>query len=83
MFGNIVYDTLLFLIPALLILSFAITLYRYRTALKQNEQNPETFSPEEIKTRKTWFIVCAVAAGVVVFSLLGFGALVFLAVQFM
>ena len=52
MFGVLLYDILFFAIPAILILFIGISFYRYRSAKKQNEEAPGTYSAEEIKRRK-------------------------------
>ena len=83
MFGVLLYDILFFAIPAILILFIGISFYRYRCAKKQNEEVPGTFAPEEIKRRKIMLIIASVAAGVLVAVVIGFIALLFMAVAFM
>lgn len=83
MFGILLYDILFFAIPAILILFIGISFYRYRLAKKQNEEAPGTYSAEEIKRRKIMLIIASVAAGVLVAVVIGFIALLFMAVAFM
>ena len=83
MFGIMLYDILFFAIPAVLILFFAISLYRYRSAKTQNEQQPGSFSPEEMKRRKLMLIIASVVAIILVAVVIGFIALLFMAVAFM
>ena len=83
MFGVILYDILFFTIPALLLVLFAVSLYRYVAAKKRNRAAPGTYTDGEMKKRKIILIVSAVAAGVLAAVVLGFMALLFLAVAFM
>lgn len=83
MFGIMLYDILFFGIPAILLLLFGISLYRYTSAKKENREQPGTHSPEEMKKRKLLLIVLSVIAGVLVAVVIGFIALLFMAVAFM
>lgn len=83
MFGIVLYDLLFFGIPAILIALFGVSVYRYVSAVKQNKEVPGTFSPEEIKKRRTLLIVSSVAAGVLAAVVIGFVWLLFMAVAFM
>lgn len=83
MFGIVLYDLLFFGIPAILIVLFGISVYRYVSAVKQNKEVPGTFSPEEIKKRRIALIVFSVAAGILVAVVIGFVWLLFMAVAFM
>ena len=83
MFGIILYDILFFMIPTVLLVLFGVSLYRYNSAKKQNKQNPGTFSDGEIKKRKLFLIVMAVITGALVVVVVGFVALLFMAVAFM
>ena len=49
MFGIILYDVIFFAVPALLLLFFGISLYRYISAKRENEETPGSYSIEEIK----------------------------------
>ncbi len=77
------YDTLFFAIPAILILCLGISIYRYVSAKKQNEQAPGTVADDEIKRRKTVLILLSVVTGVLVIVVGGFLALLYMAVAFM
>lgn len=83
MFGILLYDILFWGIPAVLLVFFGISLYRYRSAVAANKETPNTFSPEEIKLRKTVMIIAAVVAGALAVAVLALVALLFMAVAFM
>lgn len=83
MFGIMFYDILFFGIPAVLFVLFGVSLYRYKTAKEENKQNPGAYSPEEMKKRKLMLIIASVIAGVLVAVVIGFIALMFMAVAFM
>lgn len=83
MFGILLYDILFFGIPAILIGFFGVSIYRYITAKKQNEVSPGTFTAEEIKKRKTILIVLSVVAGIIAAVVVGFIALLAMAIAFM
>ncbi len=83
MFEVIIFDVLFFAIPSVLILLFGISMYRYLSAKKQNKKVPGTFSPEEIQKRKIIFIILSVVTGIFLAVVIGFIALLFMAVAFM
>lgn len=83
MFGVLMYDVLFFGIPTALLVLFGISLYRYLFAKKQNKKVPGTVSEEEMKSRKTMLIVLSVMVGVFIVIVVGFMALLFMAVAFM
>ena len=83
MFGIFIYDLIFFAVPAALLVFFGVSLYRYRTAVKQNKRTPDTFPPEEIKKRKTLLIISSVTAAVLVAVVVGFIAMLFMAIAFM
>lgn len=83
MFGILLYDIFFFAIPIILIALFGVSLYRYISAKKQNKAAPGTFSDAEIKKRKIMLIVLSVLAGVLAAIVIGFIALMFMAVAFM
>ena len=83
MFGILLYDMFFFAIPIILIALFGVSLYRYISAKKQNKVTPGTFSDAEIKKRKIMLIVLSVIAGVLAVIVVGFIALMFMAVAFM
>ena len=83
MFGILLYDIFFFAIPIILIALFGVCLYRYITAKKQNKMAPGTFSDAEIRKRKIMLIVLSVIAGALAAIVIGFIALMFMAVAFM
>ena len=83
MFGILLYDIFFFAIPIILIALFSVSLYRYISAKKQNKMAPGTFSDTEIKKRKIMLIVLSVIAGALAVIVIGFIALMFMAVAFM
>lgn len=83
MFGILLYDIFFFAIPIILMVLFGISLYRYVSAKKQNKVALGTFSDVEIKKRKIMLIVLSVIAGVLAVIVIGFIALMFMAVAFM
>lgn len=83
MFGILLYDIFFFAIPIILIALFGVSLYRYISAKKQNKVAPGTFSDAEIKKRKIMLFVLSVIAGVLAVIVVGFIALMFMAVAFM
>lgn len=80
---NILYGIFFFAIPILLLALFVVSLYRYIAAKRQNKAVPGTFSDEEMKKRKAMLIMSAVMAGVLAAIVVGFMALLFMAVAFM
>ena len=83
MFGIIIYDILFFAIPAIIIALLGVSIYRYVSAKRKNKLTPGTVSAEEMKKRKILLIVSAIIAGALVIVVIGFIALLFLAVAFM
>ena len=78
-----IYSFLFFAIPVSMVAFFGISLYRFARAVSANKKNPETFSADEIKKRRLLFIVSAVIAAVLVAVVVGFIALLFMAVAYM
>lgn len=83
MFGVLLYDVLFFSIPVILIVFFAVSLYRYVSAKNRNKAVPGTFAEDEMKRRKILLIASAFAAGILAAVVIGFAALLFMAVAFM
>lgn len=83
MLEALMYYFLFFGMPAILIVLFCISLYRYVSAKKKNKAVPGTFADDEIKKRKTMLIVLSVVAGVLTVVVVGFIILLFMAVAFM
>ncbi|MBE6677212.1 MAG: hypothetical protein E7597_00245 [Ruminococcaceae bacterium] len=83
MFGILLFDVLFLAIPIALIVLLGVSLYHYLYAKKQNKTEPGTFSDGEIKKRKITLIILSVIAGVFAAIVIGFIALMFMAVAFM
>lgn len=83
MLGYLLYDILFFAIPAILVLLFGISLYRYISAKERNKKSPGTFSEKEIKMRKVLLIIFSVIAGVLAAVVIGLIILLYLAVAYM
>lgn len=78
-----IYSFLFFAIPVSMVAFFGISLYRFVCAVSANKKNSGAFSADEIKKRRLLFIVSAVIAAVLVAVVLGFIALLFMAVAYM
>lgn len=74
---------LLYATPIIFLVLFGISLYRYISAKKKNKVAPDTFSNSEIQKRKIMLIVMSVIAGVITVIVIGFIALLYMAVAFM
>ncbi len=83
MFGILIYDILFFAVPIIFITLFGISLYRYKSAKKQNEEKPGSYSEREIKERKFMLIATSVVALIIAALAAGFIMLLFMAVAFM
>ena len=83
MFGILLFDVFFLAIPIALIVLLGVSLYHYLYAKKQNKTKPGTFSDGEIKKRKITLIILSVIAGVFAAIVIGFIALMFMAVAFM
>ena len=82
MFGAI-FQILFYALPIGLIALLIIVRQRYKSAKRQNEAVPGTFTDKEISRRKTVMIVVTVIAGSILTVVLGFTALLYMAVAFM
>lgn len=83
MFGISFYNILFFGIPVIFITLFGVCIYRYIYAKKQNKISPGTFSDMEIKKRKTMLIALSVISGIPLVIVIGFVAVLFMAVAYM
>ena len=83
MFGVLLYDILFFGIPAIVFVLFVISLVRYAAAKIKNKKIPGSFSESEIKKRKIMLIILCVIIGVFAVVVIGFTALLFMAVAYM
>ncbi len=70
-------------IPVAAIVFAVVSIIRYSSAKKANMQTPETFSGEEIKSRKDLMIVSLIIAGILAAVVIGFVCLMFMAVAYM
>jgi multisubunit Na+/H+ antiporter MnhC subunit len=83
MFGILLYDILFFGIPVILIALLGVCLYRYISAKRQNEASPGKFSDKEIRKRKIMLILVSVIVGILTAIVIGFIALLYMAVAYM
>lgn len=75
---NDLFGILFFAIPAVFLVFFGVSLFRFISAKKQNKNSPGTFSPGEIKKRMIFLIVSAVLAGLSVAYVLVIISMMFL-----
>ena len=80
---EIIICYLFFAIPLALVMLFGVSLSRYFSAKRKNRLTPGAFSQKEMRGRKIWLIVTAVMAGVTLVVMVGFIALLFMAVAYM
>lgn len=83
MFVAFLFVLLFFGIPSALIVLFGVSLYRYLSAKRKNRQVPGTFSPEEIKRRKTVLVVLSVMTGILLVVVIAFTVLLSMAIAYM
>lgn len=83
MFGVLLYDILFFGIPAVVFVWFVISLIRFVSAKSKNKKMPGTYSDNEVKKRKIMLIILSVIIGVFAVVVIGFIALLFMAVAYM
>ena len=81
--SRIIFIALFFLVPAVLVVLFAVSLFMYLSARNKARQNPGSVSPDELSRRKILLIAASVAAGLAVAVVIGIVALLFAAVAFM
>ncbi|MBR4960673.1 MAG: hypothetical protein IKY52_07240 [Clostridia bacterium] len=70
-------------LPVLAVLFFAVSLFLYCHGRHRNKIHPGSVPAETMRIRKIVFIVSAVIAGIFVTVVLGFAALLLMAVAFM
>lgn len=70
-------------VPIAAIAFLVLSICSYTSAKKQERQQPGSVSPEELKRHKIMLILSAILAGVLLVIVLGFFALMFMAVAFM
>ena len=83
MFGRLVYDILFFAIPIAVLALFGISLFRFLSAKSQNKNTPGSVSADELKKRGTFLAITFAVAAVLLLVVIGFIALLFMAVAFM
>ena len=70
-------------IPLGAIAFFVVSLVRFCRGKKANKLTPGAVSPEEMRARKTMLVVSSVILGVLVVVVIGFTALIYMAVAYM
>ncbi len=83
---NLIFTLILVVLPIAQIVFFAVSLYRFKSAKKENKKIPHTFSEEEIAKRKSVLTIASVLFGIaIVYILVALGciALLFLAIAYM
>lgn len=83
MFGILIHDVFFFAIPAVILALFGVSLYRYLHAKRENKKAPNSFTPEEMNRRGIFLAVSSIIAGALLLVVIGFTALMFMAVAFM
>ena len=78
-----IFIFLYFSIPAITLVLFVVSLYKYLSAKKANKKSPGTINDEALKRRKTMLIVTSIIFAALVAVIIGFISLLFLAVAFM
>lgn len=82
-FSEILMYALYFGLPAVSLLWFGISLYRYSIAKHRMKRGKRQYSDQEMKRRKLWLIISAVLLGVLALIVLSFVVLLMMAVAFM
>lgn len=83
MLESLIYGVIFFVIPAIVLGIFAVTVYRFVSARKKNEASPGAFSDGEIKKRKIMMIVASVITVIFVIMVVCICALMYVAVAYM
>lgn len=65
-------------IPIAAVLFFVVSIVRYFVAKNKNKQAPDTYSENQIKSRKTLLIISSAIAGVLAAVVVGLALLTFL-----
>ena len=76
-------SALFWLVPTVAVVGFFISLFMYFFAKKKNKRAPGTFSDEEVKIRRTWFIIFSLIAGSMLAVLVALTILLYMAVAYM
>ena len=78
-----IISILYYLIPAAALVLFGVSAFRYYAAKRQNKRAPGSFTDAQMKSRKIWFAVFSVIAGILLAVVLAFIGLIMMAVAFM
>ncbi len=78
-----IFSLLFYGIPTLLVLLWALSLWRYLRAKKAEKEQPGSVSPSDLDTRRTLMIIMSVVVGALALIALGLFALLSLAVAYM
>lgn len=74
---------LIWALPVAAIVLFVVSLVRYIRARRANRRAPDTYNKWQMTSRQVWLIVTSVIVGVMVLAVIGFAALLMMAVAFM
>ena len=80
---GILFGIIFFVIPLVMLVYVGISIYRYVSAKRKNREEPGSFTEEEMKKRRTVLIVSAVVTGVLVAVVVGFLAMLVMAIAYM
>jgi ABC-type Fe3+-siderophore transport system permease subunit len=78
-----IFSLLFYGVPALLVLLWVLSLWRYLRAKKKEKEQPGSVSPSALDTRRTLMIIMSVVVGALALIALGLFALLSLAVAYM
>ena len=82
-FISIILGGIFLSLPVVLITLWIISLCRFISAKNKNKTAPNTFSADEIKSRRIAMIVLSIVVGALVAIVIGIISLLFLALTFM
>lgn len=83
MFFRILYTVLFFLIPLVFLFLFVFSLCRFLIARAKNKKQPGTYTPAQMKSRKVFLMVSSILLGLLLLVVVGFIALLFMAIAYM
>ena len=81
-FEYLIY-VLYFGLPAVSVLWFGISLYRYSIAKHRMKHGKQQYSDQDMKRRKLWLVISAILFGIIALIVLSFIVLLMMAVAFM
>lgn len=76
-------EALYYIIPTATIVFFIASLFGYHYAKNKNKQNPDAYSPDQIRFRKICLIVSSVIAGIMLIVFLAFIGILMMAIAYM